>query len=116
MTNFIPDIYTVAEFVIILVISGVCGGLARAIFDLGTDNFFLSIIIGLAGGYLGMYLVNNYALPVIFVLPIGSKLVPVVWILIGALLLTFVASLIESLRTRKKKTRKFQGHKPKVKY
>jgi len=111
-----PDIYTIAEFVIILIISGVCGGLARAVFDLGTDNFIVSILIGLVGGYLGLYLVGQFALPVIFVLPIGSKAVPVVWILIGAMILTFIASVIESLRSRQKKTRKFQGHKPRMKY
>lgn len=98
-----PDIYTVAEFVVILIISGVCGGLARAIFGLGTANFFFSIIVGLAGGYLGLYLQNRFQWPTIFVLPIGSTVIPVVWILIGALILTFIASTIESIRVRRKR-------------
>lgn len=110
----IPDIVTVAEFVVIVIIAGICGGLARALFGLDNRNGLLSIVIGIAGGYLGMYVMHDLiGMPVMVPLPVGTRIIPVVEILIGATLLTMVASIIERLIPRKDE-RKMSGHHPRT--
>ncbi|NJP04379.1 MAG: hypothetical protein HC837_01470 [Chloroflexaceae bacterium] len=108
-----PDIYTVVQFVVIVVVSGVCGGLARAMFGLGRDNFLLSVVFGTIGGYLGLYLHQTFFpaanLPSFRV---GSQTIEIVWIMIGAIVFTFVASLVDGARRRLTRRQPSAPHQP----
>jgi len=88
---------TVMEFLLLLVIAGICGALGQAISGFSRGGIFVSIALGFIGALLGMWLAKTLGLPEPFDLTIDSVHFPVVWSIIGSAL--FVAFI--SLFTRR---------------
>lgn len=105
------DFYTVRiiEFVVLLIIAGISGGLARALFGFGNKNFLVSLIVGVVGSYIGLYLYNTYRFPSYLLLPVGQTYIPVDWSTLGAFVFVFIVSLvwmlIDSTRRRSQRSR-----------
>jgi uncharacterized membrane protein YeaQ/YmgE (transglycosylase-associated protein family) len=93
----------VLEFLILLVMAGVLGVVAQQI--LGTKyGMVVSVIFGIVGAFLGRQLAKWFHFPAYFSITIGDTSVPVLWALIGALLVTFGAGIIaKSNRKAQKK-------------
>jgi uncharacterized membrane protein YeaQ/YmgE (transglycosylase-associated protein family) len=82
---------TVLEFVVYLIIAGVCGAIARA-FGGGTrGGFILSILLGFLGAFVGTWLARLLHLPELVVVAIGGHPFPIVWSIIGGILLVVLA-------------------------
>jgi uncharacterized membrane protein YeaQ/YmgE (transglycosylase-associated protein family) len=82
---------TVLEFVVYLVIAGICGAIARA-FGGGTrGGFIISILLGFLGAFLGTWLARLLHLPVLFTIVIADHAFPIVWSIIGGLILVALA-------------------------
>ncbi len=75
------------DFLILLVVAGICGALAQAIVGYSRGGCLVSIALGFIGALVGMGLARLFGLPEL--LPINGF--PVVWSIIGAAL--FVALL-----------------------
>jgi uncharacterized membrane protein YeaQ/YmgE (transglycosylase-associated protein family) len=75
------------EFLILLVIAGICGSLAQALAGYTHGGCLVSIALGFIGALLGSWLARLLRLPDIFTV----NGFPVVWSIIGAAL--FVALL-----------------------
>ncbi len=88
---------TVVELVIILIIAGICGGVAQALLGMRRSNFLISVFIGMVGAYIGTYLAQRYGWPTLLMLTVGTSTMDIGWVFIGALLLVFVLHLINSL-------------------
>lgn len=93
------------QFVIILIIAGICGGIAQAIFGMQRTNFLISMAIGVMGAYLGTYLAQRFGWPSILLLPIGTMSIELVWAMAGSLLLVFVLSLLNGARPPSRRRR-----------
>lgn len=93
------------EFVIILIIAGICGAAAQALLGVRRNNFLVSMVIGVIGAYIGTYLAQRYGWPSFLMLPIGPSNFDIVWALGGSLLLVFVLSLINDTRRRSSRRR-----------
>ena len=89
---------TLIQLAIMLIIAGVCGGIAQAMLGMRRSNFLVSIGIGIIGAYLGTYLAQYFGWPRILALPIGSSSIELVWAITGSLLLVFIISLINDAR------------------
>lgn len=89
---------TLLEFLLLLLIAGVCGALGQAIAGYSRGGCLVSIALGFIGALFGQLIANALGLPEIFVVSIDSRSFPIVWSIIGAAL--FVAVL--SLLTRKR--------------
>jgi uncharacterized membrane protein YeaQ/YmgE (transglycosylase-associated protein family) len=82
---------TVLEFVVYLVIAGICGAIARA-FGGGTrGGFVLSILLGFLGAFVGTWIARMFHLPELVVVAIAGHPFPIVWSIIGGILLVGVA-------------------------
>lgn len=86
------------EFVILLIIAGVCGSIGQAISGYSRGGCLLSIVIGFIGALIGMGLADFFNLPDIFMVHAGNVTFPVVWSIIGATLFVAVVGFL----TRKK--------------
>lgn len=89
------------ELVIILIVAGICGGVAQALLGLGRSNFLFSIIIGVIGAYLGTLLAQQFGWSGILPLTIGNSSLDLGWAFLGSLLLVFVLSLLNGVRRRR---------------
>lgn len=101
------------EFLILLVIAGICGAVAEMIVGFSTGGFLASIAVGLIGAYLGSWLAPQIGLPPVLstaalapnttapdVLPFAFQF-DIVWSILGAILLLFIISLARGRRRRR---------------
>lgn len=89
---------TLIDFLILLVVAGVCGALGQAISGFSRGGCLVSIALGFIGAILGMWLARQFGLPELLLVPIGGKSFPVVWSIIGSALFVAVISLLTRRR------------------
>lgn len=85
---------TVVELIAYLIVGGVCGAIARAVAGGTAGGFVISLLVGFLGAFLGTWLAAQLHLPSIFVVTIGGHPFPVVWAIIGGIVLVTVANLL----------------------
>jgi uncharacterized membrane protein YeaQ/YmgE (transglycosylase-associated protein family) len=85
---------TLIEFVLLLVIAGVCGSIAQAITGYSHDGCLVSIVLGLIGAMLGAWLARLLGLGEILAIQIGGHPFPIAWSIIGAALFVAVLRLL----------------------
>jgi uncharacterized membrane protein YeaQ/YmgE (transglycosylase-associated protein family) len=86
------------EFLVLLLVAGICGALAQAIVGYSGGGCLVAIVLGFIGALLGTWLARAMGLPELFVLTIGDKPFPIIWSIIGAALFTAVLSLFSRPR------------------
>jgi uncharacterized membrane protein YeaQ/YmgE (transglycosylase-associated protein family) len=86
------------QFLILLIIAGICGSLAQALVGYSRGGCLVSIVIGFIGALLGGWIAGKLGLPELLALNIGGSSFPIVWTIIGASLFVAVLSLISGRR------------------
>ena len=81
----------ILEFLLLLLVAGVCGAIGQAIVGYGRGGLLVSIALGFIGSLLGVWISRALKLPELFVIQLGSAQFPIIWSIIGAAL--FVAAL-----------------------
>jgi len=89
---------TFMEFLVLLLIAGVCGALGQAIVGTSRGGCLVAIAVGFVGAAIGIWLARALALPAIFTVDIGGTVFPLVWSIVGAAL--FVAMIQMAVRPR----------------
>jgi uncharacterized membrane protein YeaQ/YmgE (transglycosylase-associated protein family) len=82
---------TLLQFVVYLVIAGVCGAIARALGGGTTGGFIVSILLGFLGAFVGDWLAGLLHLPKLFSVAVAGHSFPIVWSIIGGMLLVILA-------------------------
>lgn len=90
----------ILEWIVLLVVAGVCGALAQWIVGFSRGGLLVSIGVGLVGAVLGTWLARAARLPELWYLHIGETTFPIVWAIIGAVI--FVA-LVSAATTHRQK-------------
>jgi len=90
---------TIPEFVILLVVAGICGSVARAIAGYTHGGCLVSVALGLIGAMLGTWLARTLALPEFFTVVIGDRGFPIVWSIVGAALFVAILGVLTSRRS-----------------
>jgi uncharacterized membrane protein YeaQ/YmgE (transglycosylase-associated protein family) len=85
---------TLTEFLILLVVAGICGALGQAIVGFHRGGILVAIALGFIGALLGTWLARVLALPVWFALQVGdAPPFPIIWAIVGAALFVAVIAL-----------------------
>ena len=82
------------QFLLLLLIAGVCGAIGQAIGGYSHGGCLVSIALGFIGALLGTWLAGKLGLPELFVLPAGGMRFPIIWSIIGAALFVAVINLV----------------------
>ena len=85
---------SILEFVLLLLIAGVCGSVAQSIAGYSHGGCLVSIALGFIGALIGTWLARALALPEILPVHIGGHSFPIVWSIIGAALFSAVLSFL----------------------
>ena len=88
------------EFLILLLVAGLCGSLGQAIAGFSRGGCLSSIALGFIGALIGVWIARKLELPEIFVIPIGQTRFPIVWSIAGAALFVAVLSLFTNRHRR----------------
>jgi len=78
---------TLIEFIVYLVIAGVCGAIARALAGGTGGGFVISLLVGFLGAFVGTWLARQLRLPTLLVVMIGGHPFPIVWSIVGGIVL-----------------------------
>lgn len=84
---------TVLEFVIFLLVGAICAAIARSILGVRT-GLLGAIVIGWLGAFVGTYIARKVGMPELFVLRIGTGVVPIVWTIVGSFVLVAIVGLL----------------------
>ena len=82
---------TVLEFIVYLIVAGVCGAIARALGGGTGGGFIVSILLGFLGAFVGTWLARLLHLPELFSVAVAGRSFPIVWSVIGGMLLVLLA-------------------------
>ena len=85
---------TILEFLLLLLVAGVCGALGQAIAGFSRGGFLVSIALGFIGALLGIWIAGKLGLPEVFAVSINGKAFPIVWSIIGSAIFVALISLI----------------------
>ena len=85
------EVLSVVEFLLLLVVAGICGSLGQAIAGYSRGGCFGSIAVGFVGALLGVAISRWLDLPELFSVSVGGVKFPVLWSVAGSAL--FVAVL-----------------------
>jgi uncharacterized membrane protein YeaQ/YmgE (transglycosylase-associated protein family) len=89
---------TPLEFLVLLIVAGVCGSLAQSLAGYSRGGCLVSVVLGFIGALLGTYLARTAGLPDLLTIQIGDRAFPIIWSIIGASL--FAAALSWISRSR----------------
>ncbi len=82
------------DIVILLVIAGITGSIARSLVGFDRGGCILSVVVGFIGALIGTWLARELDFPDFFSFTIRGITYPIIWSIIGAVLFTAVLSLI----------------------
>lgn len=89
---------SILEFLMLLVVAGVCGSIGQALGGFGRGGCLVSIALGFIGALLGLWLKKLLDLPEMLPITIGGRPFPVIWSIIGSALFVAILGLISRRR------------------
>jgi len=89
---------TLLEFLVLLLIAGLCGGIGQALAGYTRGGCLASIALGFIGALLGLWIAGLLGLSELFAIQIGGRAFPVLWSIIGSALFVAILSLITRRR------------------
>ena len=87
-----------SQWIVLLIVAGICGALGQAITGYSRGGCLVSIALGFVGALIGMWLARVMHLPELFAVQIGSTNFPIVWSIIGSALFVAVITLLTRRR------------------
>jgi uncharacterized membrane protein YeaQ/YmgE (transglycosylase-associated protein family) len=91
---------SVLDFILYLIVAGICGAVARAIGGGTAGGFVISILVGFLGAFLGVWIARMAHLPELLVVAVEGHRFPVVWSVIGGFILVVLAHALVVSRGR----------------
>ena len=82
------------DFLILLLIAGVCGAVAQTIAGFTRGGFLVAVAVGFIGALLGMWLQGQTGLPEIFTIDVDGHKFPIIWSIIGGVVFSAIVSLL----------------------
>ena len=90
---------TLLDFLLLLLVAGICGALGQAITGFSRGGCLVSVALGFIGALLGIWIARAMSLPEPFPVMIGDVPFPVIWSIVGAALFVAIISLISPPRS-----------------
>jgi uncharacterized membrane protein YeaQ/YmgE (transglycosylase-associated protein family) len=85
---------TLVEILLLLLIAAICGSLGQVLVGYSTGGLLASIVVGIIGAYIGLWVARELHLPIIFALNVGGRSFPIVWAIIGSAIFAAILGLI----------------------
>ncbi len=85
---------SLVELVILLIIAAVVGLIAQSLVRYWRGGLVLAVVLGFVGALIGTWLARTLGLPEVLTVSVGGVTFPIVWAIVGAVLLVAVVSLV----------------------
>lgn len=91
---------TLLDFLLLLLIAGVCGSIGQALSGFSRGGCLVSIAVGFIGALFGSWLSRAMGLPEIFMIDVGGQPFPILWSIVGGALFVAFLGLISGRSER----------------
>ncbi|HET53972.1 MAG TPA: hypothetical protein ENN33_02005 [Ignavibacteria bacterium] len=85
---------TLISFLLLLIIAAICGAIGQSIAGYNLGGCIISIVVGFIGAWLGLWIADEFRLPLLWSITIGGKTFPIIWSIIGATLFSSIIGLV----------------------
>ncbi|TVP80071.1 MAG: GlsB/YeaQ/YmgE family stress response membrane protein [Gemmatimonadales bacterium] len=85
---------TLVELLVLLLVAGVCGAIGQAIAGFSRGGCLVSIALGFIGALVGTWMAGALGLPELLPIQVGGQAFPIVWSIIGAMVVVVVVGLL----------------------
>ena len=89
---------SIGEIIVYLVVALVCGLIGQALVGRSLGGLVVSTVVGLIGAMLGGYMAHAIGAPEPFRFEVGGRVIPMLWTVIGAALVTMVVCVVTRRR------------------
>jgi len=89
---------TILEFLLLLLIAGICGSLGQAIAGYSRGGCLVSIVVGFIGALLGSWLSVQLNMPELFHINVGGNDFPIIWSIIGSVIFVVLVGMLTKKR------------------
>ena len=83
------------QCLLLLLIAGVCGFAASQLMGAKRRNIVFMIVLGFVGAFVGQWIAGYFGLPMILPLELGGRAFPLVWAVIGSVVVVGVVSAVQ---------------------
>ncbi|MCI0701612.1 MAG: hypothetical protein L0241_11065 [Planctomycetia bacterium] len=80
------------DFLILILVAGICGAVAQAIAGFSRGGCLVAIAVGFIGALLGLWLQKLTGLPEIFTIDVDGNQFPIIWSIIGGVLFAVIVA------------------------
>lgn len=84
------------EFLLLLLIAGICGSIGQSIAGYTRGGCIVSIVLGFVGALLGSWMSVQLNMPELFNISVGGNEFPVIWSIIGSVIFVTIVGLLTS--------------------
>lgn len=85
---------TFIGFLLLLVIAAICGAIGQSIAGYSMGGCIMSIVVGFIGAWLGLWIAEEFRMPLFWTITIGGKAFPIVWSIIGATVFSLIIGFV----------------------
>ncbi len=89
----------ILDFIILAIIAAIAGAIGQALAGYSLGGCLISAVVGYIGALIGFWLSRQLGLPEPFVIVVGDQPFPVLWSIIGSLILSLIIGLLSRRRT-----------------
>lgn len=82
------------ELLLLLLIAAICGGLGQSLIGYSRGGCVASMVVGVVGAYLGVWIAREAGLPILLAVQLGGRSFPIIWSVIGSALLSVILSAL----------------------
>ena len=85
---------SVLGLLLLLLVAAVIGALGQALAGYSLGGCLISMVVGFVGAVIGVWLAQQLALPLIFVINVDGWDIPVIWSIVGAAIFSLIVGLL----------------------
>jgi uncharacterized membrane protein YeaQ/YmgE (transglycosylase-associated protein family) len=85
---------TFISFLLLLVIAAICGAIGQSIAGYSLGGCIMSIVVGFIGAWLGLWIAEEFQMPMFWTITISGKSFPIVWSIIGATIFSLIIGFV----------------------
>ncbi len=81
-------------FLLLLLIAAICGAIGQSLAGYNLGGCIISTVVGFIGAWLGLWIAEEFRMPLFWTVTIGGKTFPIVWSIIGATLFALIIGFV----------------------
>ena len=85
---------TLVDFLLLALVAAICGAIAQSLVGYSVGGCLVSAFVGYIGALIGVWVARQFGLPELLSVSVGGEAFPVIWSIIGSVLLIAVLALV----------------------